>query len=166
MQQLKNMKGVKQMTPLKIVIVCTGNTCRSPMAEVMATQIFANAGLEVEVTSAGVNAMHGQPASRHAVTVMKGNGLCLLSHKAAIVSGDMLATAALVLTMTGSHRAVLLSDYPATKGKVFTLAEYVGDDANVADPFGGSVDEYRACAMQIRGLLVLVAEKLRQGWVQ
>jgi len=131
------------------------------MAAVMARQIFAKAGLATEVISAGVSAMNGQPASRHAVKVMEEGGLCLLSHKAAIVSGDMLDTAGLVLTMTGSHRAVLLSDYPAVGGKVFTLAGYVGDDMNVADPFGGSEEVYRACATQIRGLLELVAEKLR-----
>ena len=148
------------MSAIKIVFVCTGNTCRSPMAEVMAAQIFAEAGLAVDVSSAGVSAFDGQPASRHAVSVMKDGGLCLLSHKAATVSGDMLEAAGLVLTMTGSHRAVLLSDYPAAAGKIFTLAGYVGDDANVADPFGGSVDEYRGCAAQIRKLLMLVAGKL------
>jgi len=130
------------------------------MAAAMAVQIFAEAGLIAEVCSAGVNAMNGQPASRHAVKVMGESGLCLLAHKAAIVSDDMLKTAGLVLTMTGSHRAVLLSDYPAIKGKVFTLAEYVGNNQNVADPFGGSEDEYRKCATQIRELLLLTAKRL------
>jgi len=130
------------------------------MAATMAIDIFAKAGLATEVTSAGVNAMQGQPASRHAITVMEEGGLCLLSHQATIVSGDMLENAALVLTMTGSHRAILLSDYPAARGKVFTLAEYVGDDINIADPFGGNVDVYRDCAAQMQALLLLVAKKI------
>ncbi|MCL2404410.1 MAG: low molecular weight protein arginine phosphatase [Defluviitaleaceae bacterium] len=148
------------MSAIKVVFVCTGNTCRSPMAAAMATQIFASAGINAEVYSAGVNAMNNQPASRHAVKVMEEGGLCLLSHKAAVVSGDMLDTAALVLTMTGSHRAVLLADYPAVKGKIYTLAEYVGNDLNITDPYGGSIDEYRACATQMRKLLELTANKL------
>jgi len=130
------------------------------MAEVMAARIFAEAGLVVEVSSAGVSAFSGQPASRHALRVMKDGGLCLLSHKAAAVSGGMMEAAALVLTMTRGHRAALLSGYPAAMGKVFTLAEYVGGEADVADPFGGNADEYRACAAQIRELLTLAAEKL------
>jgi len=130
------------------------------MAAAMATQIFTNAGLAAEVTSAGVSAFNNQPASHHAVKVMGDGGLCLLSHRAALVNAAMLETATLVLTMTGSHRAMLHSDYPATKEKIFTLAGYVGDDMNISDPFGGSEDEYRACATQMRDLLELVAKKL------
>ena len=149
------------MSPKKIVFVCTGNTCRSPMAAAMAATLFAEAGLTVEIFSAGVNAMPNQPASRHAISVMEEGGLCLLSHRAAIVSNGMLEDAELVLTMTVGHRAVLHSDYPAARDRVFTLAEYVGDEADVADPFGGSLEEYRACAAQIKDMLLRVVEKLK-----
>jgi len=133
------------------------------MAAVMAAQIFAEAGLVAEIISAGVSAMPGQPASRHAAQIMKEDGLCLSTHKSADVSGDMMDTAALVLTMTGSHREVLLSDYPAAHDKIFTLAGYVGNDMNISDPFGGSVDVYRDCATQIRALLMQAAERLGQS---
>ena len=144
-----------------IVFVCTGNTCRSPMAAALAAQIFAQAGLTAHISSAGVSAWPNQPASRHAITVMEEGGLCLLSHQAAMVSDALVDSATLVLTMTGSHRAVLLSDYPGAKDKIFTLGEYAGEAVDVSDPFGGSLAEYRACAAQIKGLLLRVAKRLK-----
>ena len=143
----------------KIVFVCTGNTCRSPMAAMMAAQIFNEAGITAEIISAGVSAWPNQPASRHAITVMEECGLSLAEHKASLVSDDMFEDEALVLTMTASHKAVLLSDYPCAKGRIYTLAEYAGQSADVCDPFGGSLEDYRVCAAQIREMLVLAAEK-------
>jgi len=130
------------------------------MAQVMAAKIFADAGLKAEVASAGVNAWDNQPASRHAISAMKEAGLCLRAHRAAIVSEAMMEEATLVLAMTGSHRAVLLSDYPGATEKIFTLGGYVGDDVDVCDPFGGSLEEYRACAAQIKEMLLQVTERL------
>jgi len=62
--------------------------------------------------------------------------------------------------MTGHHRAVLLSHYPSAKDKIFTLGEYAGEDIDISDPFGGSLEEYRDCASQIKNMLVCIAEKL------
>ena len=149
------------MSQNKIVFICTGNTCRSPMAAAMAAQIFSEAGLTAEVLSAGISAWPNQPASRHAISVMEEGGLCLLSHRAATTSDAILKEASLVLAMTGSHQAILLSDYPAAKEKIFTLAEYVGQCLDISDPFGGSLEDYRICAGQIKELLVLVVEKLK-----
>jgi len=151
------------MSQIKIVFVCTGNTCRSPMAAAMAAQIFEEAGLAAVVLSAGVSAWPNQPASRHAIMVMEEGGLCLLAHKASIVSDNILDDASVVLAMTGSHQAILLSDYPMAKEKIFTLAGYVGESIDVSDPFGGSLEDYRACAAQIKGLLVLAVERLKNA---
>jgi len=130
------------------------------MAAAMATQIFEKAGLQVTVLSAGVSAWPNQPASRHAIMVMEEGGLSLLAHKASIASEKIINEASLVLAMTDSHKAILLSDYPSAKEKVFTLAGYVAESLDISDPFGGSLEDYRACAVQIKGFLALVAEKL------
>ena len=145
-----------------ILFVCTGNTCRSPMAAAMAAKIFAEAGLITEILSAGVSAWPGQPASRHAVTAMEECGLDLLAHKSAIVSDKLIGDAALVLTMTKTHRAMLHSDYPAAKEKIFTLGEYAGENIDISDPYGGSLADYRQCAAQIKSMLEIVAAKLAQ----
>ena len=150
------------MSPIKIIFVCTGNTCRSPMAAALAEQIFSQAGLVTKVASAGVSAWANQPASRHAISVMKDKGLCLIAHKAALVSKEILDGAALILTMTSSHGAVLISDYPEAKDKIFTLGEYVGKNTDISDPFGGSLEDYRTCAEQIKTLLLRAAKKLRK----
>jgi len=130
------------------------------MAAAMAAQIFAQSGLTAEVTSAGVSAWASQPASRHAISVMKEGGLCLAAHRAGLVSRELLDGASLILTMTSSHRSVLLSDYPSAKDKIFTLGEYAGQNTDISDPFGGSLEEYRACARQIKALLMLASKKL------
>jgi len=130
------------------------------MAAAMAAQIFAEAGLKAEVLSAGTSAWANQPASRHAISVMEEGGLCLVAHRAAIASGEVLANATVVLTMTAGHKAILLSDYPEARAYIFTLGEYVGGAGDVADPFGGSIEEYRACAAQIRGMLQEVVKRL------
>jgi len=133
------------------------------MAAAMAAQIFAEAGLMAEVLSAGVNAWANQPASRHAITAMKEAGLCLASHKSALVSPDLLEGATIVLTMTHNHRAALVSDYPGVKDCVFTLGEYIGECTDVADPFGGNLADYRACAAQIKAMLLGVVKRLEGG---
>jgi len=131
------------------------------MAAAMAAQIFTEAGLAAEVSSAGVSAWGGQPASRHAVAVMEECGLGLHKHNSTLVTTALLNSATVVLTMTRSHRAMLLSDYPAAKDKIYTLAEYAGDSVDIADPFGGDQEEYRICATQLRKLLRIVADKLK-----
>jgi len=146
----------------KIIFVCTGNTCRSPMAAAMATDIFKKNDLTVEVLSAGVNAWGNQPASSHALMVMKESGLCLAAHTSTLVYDTLIESATLILSMTSSHQAALQSDYPNAKDKIYTLGEYVGRDNDISDPFGGTLQDYRNCAKEIRELLSQVPDKLKR----
>ncbi len=146
----------------KILFVCTGNTCRSSMAEALARDMVARKGLqgEIEVVSAGIAALPGSEASPQAVAVMEEMGLDLRSHRASLLTRRDVEEADLVLTMTRGHKKMVREMAPDLAEKIFTLAEYAGRGGDVPDPFGGPVDVYRQCAGELRYLISLALDRL------
>lgn len=117
----------------RILFVCTGNTCRSPMAEGMMRKILSEEGLtDIEVRSAGVAAYEGTPLSDHAASVLKSKG-CTGPSASTFLSHTLVDWADLVLTMTSSHKRHTIQLYPEAVDKVYTLKEYVQDDPQLAD---------------------------------
>ncbi|MCL2499105.1 MAG: low molecular weight protein arginine phosphatase [Defluviitaleaceae bacterium] len=145
-----------------ILFVCTGNTCRSPMAAVMASKLLVEAGLDYTVRSAGVSASPECKASAHAVTVMREEGCDLLSHRSQRVTGELVSQADLVLAMTSGHRAAVVSAYPFAADKTFVLCEYAESGNNISDPFGGDYGTYRECASQIKTQLERCIKKIKE----
>ncbi len=140
-----------------ILIVCTGNTCRSPMAEALMRSKFEKrfggekeAARKVYVASAGLNAFPGGPASIEAQATMAARGLSLVEHQSRSVTTHALNTADLILTMTRSHRNGILEQMPEIAGKVKLVS---GSSSDVSDPFGGPQAVYAACADQIEAYL-------------
>ncbi|MCC3379427.1 low molecular weight protein arginine phosphatase [Paenibacillus farraposensis] len=116
-----------------ILFVCTGNTCRSPMAEGMLRKLAIERGLELEVRSAGVAAMEGAPISRHAEAVLREQDI-LDRMTSTPLSNELAEWAHLILTLTQGHKQHVIQRLPHTAGKVFTLKEYVEDrDAVLKD---------------------------------
>lgn len=149
------------MSKKKIIFVCTGNTCRSSMAEALAKSILEHmdtGGVELEITSAGTMALPGAPAAENAVKVLESMGIDLKGHTASLLTPEDVEEADLVLTMTGAHRRQVRSMAPGCEDKIFTLAEYARMGADIPDPFGAPEDTYRQCASEIQGL---VKEALR-----
>ena len=150
---------LRRLSSLMVLFVCTGNTCRSPMAEALFRRLAAERlgcrPEEIErhgvvVASAGISAWAGTRASAGAIDVMAEMGGDLGGHESQPLTEDLVRQADVILTMTAAHRAAILAQFPEAGGRVTMLSP---DRQDVLDPIGGSLDIYRRCARQIHGHL-------------
>lgn len=136
------MEGDKKV----ITVVCTGNTCRSPMAERLLSHALGapDSGLEgFSVMSAGVSAFSGDAASGNAVRALKKVGLDLSDHRSRPLTSQLLEISDLVLTMTNAHKDIILSTNPELELPIHRFREWVtAGSKEVPDPFGGPLDVY------------------------
>lgn len=124
-----------------VLFVCTGNTCRSPLAAALLRRALTRAGIEdVSVSSAGLAAGEGDPASTGARTAGAEAGLDLTDHAATRFAPEPVGEAALIITMTRAQRDTILEQAPALT--VHTLAGLAGG-GDIQDPFGGELELYR-----------------------
>ncbi|MGP3560130.1 low molecular weight protein arginine phosphatase [Geobacillus sp. BK01] len=145
--------------PYRILFVCTGNTCRSPMA---AALLKSKQLPDVEVKSAGVFAAEGSEASAHAKTVLKEKGIDSF-HRASLLQKEHIDWATHVLAMTSGHKEMIVQRFPEATDKTFTLKQFAsGTDGDIADPFGGSVDAYRAARDELAMLIDRLVEKFQE----
>lgn len=137
-----------------VLFVCTGNTCRSPMAKALARQ-WQGGNPEWEVDSAGASAVPGQRASEGAIRVMEEKKLDLSGHRSQPLTQALIDAADLVVVMTDSHKSSVLHRFPGAAGRVVLLNEFnarhPGED--VPDPFGMKTEVYRAIRDEIEAAM-------------
>ena len=141
------------MSNFKVLFVCTGNTCRSPMAEGGLRVLLEGRKVDnIEVMSAGTAAPSGCPATHYAVEAAKTWKADLFAHRSRAVSSWLIDEADLILVMTPAHYREVLTFNSDAKSKTYLLKKFPesGDDGEgVADPIGGSLDMYNQTFLEI-----------------
>ncbi|MGB4661594.1 MAG: low molecular weight protein arginine phosphatase [Mobilitalea sp.] len=141
----------------KIIFVCTGNTCRSPIAEA----IFKNLEKvsDIKVISRGLVVLFAEPLNPKAEIIIKKHDLDLSNHVSKGLKASDIDENTIILTMTESQKKKVLELYPEVK-EVFTIKEYAGESGDVADPYGGTLMDYEECYIELGRLVKKSVYKL------
>lgn len=132
----------------RVLFVCTGNTCRSPMAQFAFQHLASVTNIDVESTSAGIDAILGQPMSKQAKCALKYRNISFCDHTSAKVDDKLLAGVDLVLCMTKRHAILLNRYFPNISYKVKCLAQ-----TDIDDPYGKDCTAYIQCLDDIAAAL-------------
>lgn len=155
---------------MNILFVCTGNTCRSSMAEGILKKYLEENNIEnIYVSSAGISAFQGQKANEKAVNVLSKKGIDISSHKSRQLTEEILKDSDIILTMTNAHKNIILQAVPDISDKVYTLKEYAyiinsesieGLNVDIEDPYGMDYSVYEQCAEEIKHYINRIINKI------
>lgn len=150
----------------RVLVVCTANQCRSPMAEGLIRQrvVAAASDGQVLVASAGTWAQDGLPATPKAVAVMAEQGIDIGPHRSREVTAGMLAQADLILVMTRGHAESLAAEFPEAAERILLFSALGGGAHDIADPVGLPAADYRRTATELAGLIERGWSRI-SGWV-
>ncbi|NMB44163.1 MAG: low molecular weight protein arginine phosphatase [Clostridiales bacterium] len=144
----------------KLIFVCTGNTCRSPMAATIFKSMETSS--DIEVLSRGLVVLFSEPSNPKADTVLKSHNLDLKDHKSRGLKNSEITDTTLILTMTEQQKKNVLDNF-TNANDVYTITEFVGETGEVDDPYGGSLIEYEEVYSQLSLLIKKLVYKLDEG---
>lgn len=150
---------------VNILFICTGNTCRSVMAQGLFQKMWdeiPGKKLKVKACSAGVSAFNGIGASPDAREILREEGVDLSKHLSRMLVPEMVSKASYIYTMTKDHKNYLLANYPEAADKIFLLNKHTGEseEEDISDPIGLGREHYRETAGEIKKALGKIIEKL------
>ena len=149
----------------KILFVCSGNQCRSPMAEAIFRDIISKEpelnAVGIDIKSAGtIQGIDGAPATNEAIAVMREHGIDISQHKAKHINTELVNWADIILVMKPEHRTYIIAIFGDDGNKIHLLTQFVGEPGYVADPIGLGLEAYRQCADQLLVLLTSLKKRI------
>jgi len=150
-----------------ILLVCTGNTCRSPMAEGFLKRAWDEKyRRKIRIHSAGINTVSGLRPSKFAIKVMKEQDIDISNHLSVPLTREMIEEADLILVMEERHREKICEISSPSREKIFLLKEFgLGKKEEIFDPIGGSLKSYQECAMEIKEAIKGVVKRLNPNLI-
>jgi protein-tyrosine-phosphatase len=147
-----------------VLFVCSGNTCRSPLAEALLRRELKKRDVAgVSVSSAGISALPGQPAAEHSRRVARELGASLAGFKSSPLSPHKVAVADLILTMEARHLDTVLEKWPGARARAHVLSKFSGSGrGGIPDPVGKPLEAYRECGLALSDEVSRVMPKLRK----
>lgn len=143
----------------KVIFVCTGNTCRSPMAETIYRSLESNS--DITVASRGLVVLFSEPSNPKADIVLQSHNLVLEGHISKPLKNSDIDENTLILTMTDKQKRNVLDNYNGTDN-VYTIKEFVGENGDVTDPYGGTLIDYEECFVELARLVKKTVYKLNE----
>ncbi|CRZ35373.1 protein-tyrosine phosphatase [Herbinix hemicellulosilytica] len=143
----------------KVIFVCTGNTCRSPMAEAIFRNLDRDS--DIKVSSRGLVVLFGEPINPKAEIVLKNHNLELVNHRAKGLKESEIDENTLVLTMTQDQKRKVLQNYPGAVN-VYSIKEFAGETGDVVDPYGGTLVDYEECFKELAILVKKTVYKINE----
>ena len=149
---------------MRVMFVCTGNICRSAVAEGLFIKLIKDNNLKIDVYSCGIYAENGDYATYNAIEAARYYDADISNHRATNIRSSQIEDMDIILCATNAHKNMVISMYPELISKVYTMKEYADIDDNgrnmdINDPWGHDMYTYKKCAQEINVCLENIIDK-------